>query len=104
VGDLGVRGAVVRLAGEAFGKITIAPGGTVRAGCAVPGSRLLKRLTEAGLGGLAFMEGIPGTVGGWLAMNAGAHGGAIGDRVRAIRGLKKDGSRAIVVGDEAGFA
>ncbi len=104
VGDLGVRGVVVRLAGAAFGDIVIGPEGTVRAGCAAPGSRLLNRMTEAGLGGLAFMEGIPGTVGGWLAMNAGAHGGAIGDRVCAIRGLNKDGSRAIVDGHAAGFA
>ena len=104
ISDLGVRGVVVRLAGAAFGGIAIGPDGTVRAGCAVTGGRLLNRVTEAGLGGLAFMEGIPGTVGGWVAMNAGAQGGAIGDRVRAIRGLNKDGSRAIVDGHAAGFA
>ena len=104
VSDLGVRGVVVRLAGAAFGGIAVGPDGTVRAGCAVNGGRLLNRVAEAGRGGLAFMEGIPGTVGGWLAMNAGAHGGAIGDRVRSIRGLKKDGSRAIVDGHAAGFA
>jgi UDP-N-acetylmuramate--alanine ligase len=104
VGDLGVRGVVVRLAGAAFGEVAAAPDGSVRAGCAAPGSRLLNRLAEAGLGGLAFMEGIPGTVGGWVAMNAGAHGGCIGAWVRAIRGLKKDGSRSIVNADEAGFA
>jgi UDP-N-acetylmuramate--L-alanine ligase/UDP-N-acetylenolpyruvoylglucosamine reductase len=104
VSDLGVRGLVVRLAGGDFGAITCGSDGIVRVGAGVPGARLLKGLTEAGFDGLSFMEGIPGTVGGWLATNAGAHGACIGNRVRAIRGLKKDGTPFIVKGDEAGFS
>ena len=103
VSDLGVRGLVVRLAGGDFGAITCGSDGRVRVGAGVAGARLLQRLTEAGLDGLSFMEGIPGTVGGWLSTNAGAHGACIGDRVRAIHGLKKDGTPFIVKGGEAGF-
>ncbi len=103
VSDLGVRGAVIRLAGAAFSGIELSADGRVAIGCGVPGLRLLNAVTEAGLDGLSFMDGIPGRVGGWLAMNAGAHGESIGGRVRAIRGLKSDGSTVIVNGCDAGF-
>lgn len=103
VGDLGVRGVVVRLTGAAFRAIEFGDDGGVVVGCGVPGGLVLRRLTEAGRRGLEFMEGIPGVVGGWTAMNAGAHGGSFGMRVRAIRGLKNDGTTVIVSHDEAGF-
>jgi UDP-N-acetylmuramate--L-alanine ligase/UDP-N-acetylenolpyruvoylglucosamine reductase len=103
VSDLGVRGVVVRLAGAALKAITIHADGRVVAGGAASGLQLLNGLTKAGLAGLDFMEGIPGTVGGWVAMNAGAHGDCIGHWVRVIRGLKSDGSIVIVDVDDAGF-
>lgn len=74
VSDLGVRGAVLRLRGE-FRRVrwrTGDVGADVGAACAV--SRLVREAVRRGLGGLEFAEGIPGSVGGSLVMNAGAYG------------------------------
>jgi UDP-N-acetylmuramate dehydrogenase len=77
VSDAGYRGAVVRLAGEF--KQFIYGNYCVDAGAAVPLARLAVDAGKRGLAGLDFAAGIPGTVGGALVMNAGAHGSAIGD-------------------------
>lgn len=74
VSDLGVRGAVLRLRGE-FRRArwhTQAAGADVGAAYAV--SRLVREAVRRGLGGLEFAEGIPGSIGGSLVMNAGAYG------------------------------
>ena len=74
VSDRGVRGAVLRLRGE-FRRVrwhAHAAGADVGAALAV--SRLVREAVRRGLGGLEFAEGIPGSVGGSLVMNAGAYG------------------------------
>lgn len=74
VSDLGVRGVALRLRGE-FRRVrwrTRDAGADVGAACAV--SRLVREAVRRGLGGLEFAEGIPGSVGGSLVMNAGAYG------------------------------
>jgi UDP-N-acetylmuramate dehydrogenase len=53
--------------------------GLVRAGAGVPTARLVDTLTEAGLGGLEFAAGLPGTIGGGVAGNAGCFGQALSD-------------------------
>ncbi|MBS4008058.1 MAG: UDP-N-acetylmuramate dehydrogenase [Clostridium sp.] len=77
VSDAGYRGAVVRLAGE-FKQFAY-ENCCVEAGAAVPLARLASDAGRRGLAGLDFAAGIPGTVGGALVMNAGAHGSAIGN-------------------------
>jgi UDP-N-acetylmuramate dehydrogenase len=72
VRDGGVPGVVVRL-GRGFNEISI-EGLDVRAGTAVPDLRVAQAAQKAGIGGLAFMCGIPGGVGGALRMNGGAYG------------------------------
>ena len=72
VSDLGVRGAVLRLRGEFRRARWHGAGADVGAAYAV--SRLVRETVRRGLGGLEFAEGIPGSVGGSLVMNAGAYG------------------------------
>ncbi len=64
---------------------------TVRvwAGFSVP--KLVKRLTRAGLSGLEFAEGIPGSVGGCVRMNAGWHEGSFGQAVVSLTAISRQG-------------
>jgi UDP-N-acetylmuramate dehydrogenase len=91
VRDGGVAGVVVRL-GRGFGDIKIEAGHRVRAGAAVPDVRLARAAQEAGIDGLAFMRGIPGSVGGALRMNGGAYGGETKDILIEARGLDRRGT------------
>lgn len=59
-------------------------GTRVRAGCGVVVKRLVLKCVQEGLAGLEFAEGIPGTVGGTVAMNAGSYGGQMSDVVREV--------------------
>lgn len=88
VRDGGVPGVVVRLGGKAFGSIAI-DGDALTVGTAVPDMRLAKAAAEAGLDGLAFYRGIPGSIGGALRMNAGAHGGETTDVLVEARGIDR---------------
>lgn len=82
VSDEGVNAVVMRICGSMSG---IKVDGTqVYAGSGVLLSSLAKQTVEAGLSGLEWAAGIPGTVGGAIAMNAGAYGGDIGSVVKRI--------------------
>ncbi len=89
VGDGGMRGVVVKL-GRGFSRVEWTPregGAMVRAGAAVQLGRVARMAVARGLAGLEYAEGIPGTVGGALFMNAGAYGGEVADTVEAVEGL-----------------
>ena len=75
VRDGGVTGVVVRLA-RGFGDITVERDGVV-AGAAALDATVAEHAAAAGLAGLEFLSGIPGSVGGAVAMNAGAYGGDV---------------------------
>ena len=77
VRDGGVRGLVIVL-GENMAHIDI-DGTHIRAQAGAMLSRVSAAAQEAGLGGLEFASGIPGTLGGGCAMNAGAYGGQLSD-------------------------
>ena len=90
VKDGGFRGVVICLAHAHFSRIE-ATGERLRCGA---GARLKAVAVEAkrnGLAGLEFLEGIPGSVGGALRMNAGAMGGAMFDVVESVRLMDFDG-------------
>lgn len=95
VRDGGVRGVVVHLGQEAFARVTV-EGSLIRCGA---GARLKAVAVEArrhALAGLEFLEGIPGSVGGALRMNAGAHGGAICDVLVEVRLMDLGGKARVV--------
>ncbi|WP_199192902.1 UDP-N-acetylmuramate dehydrogenase [Allosphingosinicella deserti] len=73
VRDGGVPGVVVRLP-KTFAKVTVEPGNRVRAGGGAMGITVASKARDAGIGGLEFLRGIPGTTGGAVRMNAGAYG------------------------------
>jgi UDP-N-acetylmuramate dehydrogenase len=89
VGDGGIRGVVVKL-GRGFSAIdwSETPAGPrVRAGAAVQLGKLARAAVARGLAGLEYAEGIPGTVGGALFMNAGAYGADLSAVVDAVEGI-----------------
>lgn len=88
VRDGGVPGVVVRL-GRGFSDITVEDL-TITAGAAALDLNVARVALDAGLSGLEFLSGIPGTIGGALRMNAGAYGSEIGDVV--IDACALDGS------------
>ena len=63
----------------------------MRAGSGVPCTQLARQCIRWGLGPSEFFAGIPGTVGGALTMNAGAHGGETWERVESVRTIDRDG-------------
>lgn len=102
VRDGGIPGVTIRLGGKAFGSIEI-DGDSIRVGTAVPDMRLAKAAAEASLDGLAFFRGIPGSVGGALRMNAGAHGGETTDVLTQVRGIDRTGAARSFTHAEMGF-
>jgi len=72
VRDGGIRGVVIRLA-RGFSKIEVEADGIV-CGAAALDATVAEHAAAAGLGGLEFLSGIPGSIGGAVAMNAGAYG------------------------------
>ncbi len=76
--DGGVAGAVIRLAGE-FGAITVEADHCIRAGAAALDVAVARFAQKNSVGGLEFLRGIPGTIGGALRMNAGAYGHELKD-------------------------
>jgi UDP-N-acetylmuramate dehydrogenase len=91
VGDGGIRGVVVKL-GRGFRQVEW-DGAGVRAGAAVQLGQVARAAVARGLAGLEYAEGIPGTVGGALFMNAGAYGGDIAGAVEAVEGVEASGTR-----------
>lgn len=91
VRDGGVPGVVVRL-GRAFAGI-VAHGETIVAGACALDANVARAAQDAGLAGLEFLSGIPGTIGGALRMNAGAYGGEIKDVVVSAEAVDGRGER-----------
>ncbi|PTQ11478.1 UDP-N-acetylenolpyruvoylglucosamine reductase [Sphingomonas oleivorans] len=91
VRDGGVPGIVVRLP-KSFAKVSVEPGNRIRAGGAAMGITLASAARDAGIAGLEFMRGIPGTVGGAVRMNAGAYGRDASDILIETTLVLRDGS------------
>jgi UDP-N-acetylmuramate dehydrogenase len=102
VRDGGVPGVVVRL-GKGFGDIAV-DGLHIVAGAAAPDVKVARSAAEAGLAGLSFLRGIPGTIGGALRMNGGAYGGETADVFVEAHAIGADGRKHVLRAPEMGFS
>ena len=101
VRDGGVEGVVIRL-GRGFNEIAVEDN-RVRAGTAAPDLRVAKAAQEAGIARLAFLRGIPGSIGGALRMNGGAYGRETKDILIEARGVDRAGNVRTYSNTEMGF-
>ena len=110
VGDKGIRGLAVEtwanadLSSERLWMKASSCASPVRvwAFCGMPLPRLAYQTARAGLAGLEWAVGIPGTVGGGVVNNAGAHGGAMADVVRAVL-VQEAGGQRVLTQEELAF-
>ena len=102
VRDGGVPGVVIRL-GRSFSEVKIEDQ-RVTAGTAVLDVMVARAPQAAGVAGLAFLSGIPGTIGGALRMNGGAYGGETKDIFVEARGVDRQGNVRTFSNGEMDFA
>ncbi|HKQ44352.1 MAG TPA: UDP-N-acetylmuramate dehydrogenase [Rhizomicrobium sp.] len=101
VRDGGIPGAVVRLS-SAFGKI-VCEGTRVRAGAAALDGAVARAAADAGIAGLEFLRGVPGTIGGALRMNAGCYGSEIKDVFVEAAAMDAKGNKITLSAADMGF-
>jgi UDP-N-acetylmuramate dehydrogenase len=102
VRDGGIAGVVVRL-GRGFNEVAV-EGMRLRAGAAVPDVKVARAAQEAGIAGLSFLRGIPGSIGGALRMNGGAYGGETKDVLVEARGVDRRGAMRVYNNADMGFS
>ena len=101
--DGGVSGAVIRL-GRGFNDIAVEEGHRVRAGSAALDAHVARAALPAGVAGLAFLSGIPGSIGGALRMNGGAYGGETKDVLIEARAIDRQGNLRTLSNAEMNFS
>lgn len=101
VRDGGVPGVVIRL-GAAFAGIAV-HGEEIEAGAGALDANVARAAAAAGLGGLEFLSGIPGTLGGAVRMNAGAYGRELADCLVSVDIVDRAGRRRRLAKDELGL-
>lgn len=94
VRDGGIPGVVIRLMGKYWGEIEALDGITLSARAGALDLAVAKAAAENGITGLEFLSGIPGSLGGATRTNAGCYGAELRDRLVALHGFRRDGSRA----------
>jgi UDP-N-acetylmuramate dehydrogenase len=99
--DGGIPGAVVRLPAS-FGKIET-DGTRLRVGAAALDANVAKAAADAGIAGMEFLRGVPGTVGGALRMNAGCYGREISDIFVEATALDAKGNKIKLTKPDMGF-
>ena len=91
VRDGGVEGIVIRLAGRAFGKVEARGNNTICAGAAALDASLAREAGKAGIAGLEFYRGVPGSIGGAVVMNAGCYGAETRDVLVEVYAVTRAG-------------
>lgn len=103
VRDGGFRGLAIKL-GKAFQEINVEADHHIRAGAGAADVKVARIAAEAGIAGLSFLRGIPGTIGGALRMNGGAYGGETKDVFVSARGVDRHGSLHVYDLNAMGFS
>jgi UDP-N-acetylmuramate dehydrogenase len=101
VRDGGIPGVVIRLPGV-FGKISV-EGDRIRAGAAALDAAVARAAADAGIGGLEFLRGVPGTIGGALRMNAGCYEREIKDIFVEATAITGKGEKVMLTAPNMGF-
>jgi UDP-N-acetylmuramate dehydrogenase len=102
VRDGGVPGVVIRL-GRAFADITV-DGSEITAGAAALDLNVANAARDAGIAGLEFLSGIPGTIGGALRMNGGAYGRELSDVIVSATATDRSGKRHALSREDLGLS
>jgi UDP-N-acetylmuramate dehydrogenase len=95
VRDGGIDGVVIRL-GRGFNQVQVLDSASISAGSAVPDAVLARKAAEAGIAGLEFYAGIPGTIGGAAVMNAGCYGSETKDVVASATVMDRNGDVRLI--------
>jgi len=103
VRDGGIRGVVVNMS-EGFKDLSWLEEAKLVVGSGVKLASVVHECTERSLGGMEFAVNIPGTVGGAVAMNAGAYGAEMADVVEGVEVIDAKGRRGFVPRSELGFS
>ncbi|WP_347303282.1 UDP-N-acetylmuramate dehydrogenase [Croceibacterium sp. TMG7-5b_MA50] len=103
VRDGGVPGVVIRL-GKAFATVEVRRDCVVECGGGASGILVASTARDAGIGGLEFLRGIPGTVGGFVRMNGGAYGREVADILVDADVVMPDGTAITVPAGDLGFS
>lgn len=103
VRDGGVRGVVIRL-GATFGQVEILENNQLRAGAAALDMSVARKAAVAGIAGLEFYAGIPGSIGGALIMNGGAHGGETCDVLVSARAVRRSGEIVTLTNEDFSYS
>lgn len=101
VRDGGMPGVTVRL-GKVFGKVSV-DGMMLACGGGASGISVASAARDAGIAGLEFLRGIPGTVGGAVRMNAGAYGREVRDILTSAEVVLRSGERQTLALAELGY-
>jgi UDP-N-acetylmuramate dehydrogenase len=101
--DGGVPGVTIRL-GRTFAEIDVVGDARIRAGAGALDLTVAATVCEAGIGGMEFLCGVPGTIGGALRMNAGAYGAEMKDVTVEARVLDPEGQLHRLTTEEIGFS
>jgi UDP-N-acetylmuramate dehydrogenase len=104
VRDGGVEGVVIRLAGRAFGKVEARGDHRIFAGAAALDAQVAREAGKAGIAGLEFYRGVPGSIGGATVMNAGCYGAETKDVLVEAYAVTRAGARAAFSNAEMGFS
>jgi UDP-N-acetylmuramate dehydrogenase len=95
--DGGYRGAIISL--ERFNRVELTGEGQIRAGAGADNLAVVRFAQEQGLGGIGFISGIPGTVGGAIRMNAGAYGKGILEYTECLTLLRTGSIREFCINE-----